>query len=575
MENNTQAVTIQQWNEKFNSTWNKDDYYISSQGGSYKLITKKDLNKAENNEKFLQGLWLAYKEGNQLNTIKGREISNMLDHLLDQLARANDDSESTIKEQLHDALKTKFKRIIEENKIYYVANEDKFLRYDEQNRRWIHYKNDKGLFNFFKIVDKEQIIAFKDALEELGHVKEEAVNTFKPVTDNQLNFCSTKHWLKPKPGIVHDAFKLGFKALCGEKQEAQDKLEHTIAWKYLHPEEYKLPMFAFNGEGGVLKNEILIGTLGVVFGQEQVVATSCADALEGFNGEMLGKTIVLFDESKIDKTNYEKLKARIQNEKMNIEVKFGVKGSFDNTPLYFAGSNEITGAVRVGGSSVDRRFSIVTVRRNIMEICAEAWGTEYDKRHGDGPTVEKWFKEYEPALRDPEKVAIWLNSIIEKWKDAGKPMPYHGEDYDRLVQIQKSAFDHTMEWIFNRDNFEHISDHDAYLVFQAMTKRKSPATGSRMVSEDQFWAQMDYWLENNHPEITRQRGIKWRKADGRHTNKTVYKSHNKTCVKDNQSEYLELDVRGVWQLVDMFVDNDDWEAEDMPVRRHLKDVMDF
>jgi hypothetical protein len=328
METNTQAITIQEFNEKFND-WNKEDYYISSHGGTYRLLTVKDLNKSEKNEQFLNGLWLAYKEENQLKSVNGRTITNTLDSLLEQLARVTDPkvSESAVKEQLQVALKKKYIKLIEDNKIFYVSNDDKYLRYDENTRRWIHYKNDKGLYTFFKIVDKEQSSAFKIAMEETGHIKEEAVNTFKPVTDYQLNFCTRQHWLKPIPGVVHDAFRLGFKALCGENQQAQDSLEHTIAWKYLHPEEYKLPMFAISGEGGVLKNQILVKTMGVIFGSEQVLSTSCSNVLDGFNGEMLGKAVVFFDESKIDKTDYEKMKALIHNEKMNIEVKFGVKGS--------------------------------------------------------------------------------------------------------------------------------------------------------------------------------------------------------------------------------------------------------
>ncbi|MGZ8161412.1 MAG: primase-helicase family protein [Methylobacter sp.] len=479
-----------------------------------------------------------------------------------------------LQNQLHLELKNKFKKIIIDNHIYYVALQDNYVQYDEPNRKWLHFKNNTGLFNFYKINGKDQIVAFKEALEETGNLKKEAVNTFRPVTDHQLNFCSRDNWLKPQPGEVHDAFRLGFKALCGEKQDAQDSLEHTIAWKYLHPEDYKLPMFAIHGEGGVLKNEILLGTLGVVFGKEQVLSTSCSAILEGFNGELLGKTIVMFDESKIDKTNYEKLKALVHNEQMHVNVKFGLAGSFDNTPLYFSGSNEITGAVRISGSSVDRRFSIVSVKRNIMEICADEWGTSYNKKSGDGATVNKWFTEFEPALRDPEQVAIWLNSIIEKWKDAGRPKAYHGEDYDKLSQIQKSSFEHTMEWIFNRDNevgenlFTYICDQDAYTVYKVVTKENSPAVGTRIVNKEVFIEQMDQWLDKNYPEITRQPKIKWRRVDGKSTSKTVYKSNSKTCVSENQDEYIIQDSKGIWKLVDPIL------IEVQPKRnRTLKDLL--
>jgi hypothetical protein len=502
----------------------------------------------------------------QTNLIAGTALPEVNDEfetveaVQERLERAKQREKEEVKKKLHLALKDKYKKIIEEDRIYYIAVQDTYVDFDADKRKWIHYKNDKGLFNLIDIRGKDQEFAFKEALKETGHLKKEAVNTFKPVTDKQLNFCSKDTWLKPKPGEVHDAFRLGFKALCGEKQDAQDKLEHTIAWKYLHPEDYKLPMFAIHGEGGVLKNEILLGTLGVVFGEEQVLSTSCSNVLDGFNGELLGKTVVLFDESKIDKTNYEKLKALVHNERMNINVKYGLSGTFDNTPLYFSGSNEITGAVRVSGSTVDRRFSIVSVKRNIMEICAEEWGTDYDKAKGEGLTVDKWFAEYEPALRDPEQVAIWLNSIIEKWKDAGRPTAYHGEDYDKLSQIQKSSFDQAMEWIFNRENeigdnlFTHICDQDAYTVYKVFTRENSPAVGARVMSKEVFIEQMDQWLEKNRSEITRQPRIKWRRSDGKNTSRTVYKSNSKTCVNDNQNEYIQQDSRGGWVLVDPIID---------------------
>jgi len=459
--------------------------------------------------------------------------------------------------ELKNKLKEKFKKIITDNRIFYIADKDLYVRYEIETRRWIHYKNSTGLFNFFNINGKEQVNAFREGLAECGHLKEEAVNTFKKTSKYQLNFCSNEHWLKPIKGEVHDVFRLGLKALCGEKQDAQDRLEHTIAYKYLNPWDYKIPMFAFNGEGGVLKNEFLIGTLGVVFGEEQVLSTSCSDALDGFNGEMLGKTVVFFDESKIDKLNYEKLKSLIHNEKMKINVKFGLAGTFDNTPLYFTGSNEISGAVKVGGSSVDRRFSIVTVKRNVMEICADEWGTTYNVKTRSGETVDKWFAEYDQVLRDPVEVAKWLNSIIDKWKNAGRPQPFHSEDYHKLVDIQKTPFEYTAEWIFNRPNFTHICDHDAYIVYKVMTKMKSPATGNRFVSEGVFHAQLEEWLERNCPNVQLYKSVKWRRLDGKSTNRTVYKNHSKSSVKENTSTFLYNDTKDNPHLTEQYeYDND-------------------
>lgn len=553
-----QVHTIDEFNTKFNTTWNKDDYYVSNNNGTLKLLTIKDLTKSEKSFEFLNGLWLVYKEGNQLKTTNGRGVTSLLETLLEQLNESTGQKEQ-LTEQLQQALVSKYLKIIDEHKIFYVAAEDKYVRYSVEERKWKHYKNERGLFNYHNINDKHQIMAFKTALDIAGHKKEEVVNTFKSHTDNQLNFCTRDHWLQPIPGDVHPVFDFALRALSGENKTAQDYIEHVIAHKYLHPDNTKLPLTAINGEGGICKDEIIIGTLGVIFGNEQVLSTSCSTVLDGFNGEMLGKAIVFFNESKIEKTNYEKLKALVHSTTMPVDVKFGIKGTFDNTPLYFSGSNETMGAVKVDGSTVDRRFSIITAKRNVLEICSEEWKTPY--RINDDSyskkTLDIWFDDYQPYLIDKVEVAKWLNYILEKWKDHKPPRAFHGEEYNKLLEIQRNIVVHTMEFIFNRDNFTYICDHDAYLTYEAMVKKKSKATGSRILKDDEFFAKMDHWLSKNHPQITKQKQIKWVISKTQTTSRTVYKFDNKTRVVANTNVYVEKDERGNWCLVDIIVPDDD------------------
>ncbi|MFZ0258170.1 MAG: DUF5906 domain-containing protein, partial [Gammaproteobacteria bacterium] len=402
-----------------------------------------------------------------------------------------------------------FCRMLDQEQLYFVLTANCYIEYFPNENKWRNYKPQAITERLPQLQDKRVRELFVQALEDKKRMYRDVANSFRPQPDYVLNKLSTERWLKPQPGEYSEWFDILFYSLGGGKQENIDHLEHVIAWKYLHPEQFLIPCVIIFGEGGVGKNVLIDVVLGNIFGEHQVSVINMEEVTGTFNDLIVGKTAVFIDEAVVDNANMNRLKRVALNPTVNINEKYGPKYVADNTPLYFAGGNDVLGAVRLAGDGSDRRWSIVKVEKTLLEVISDYFevGADPDKLLAQDSSDEKVKEVFrlrnhgiDEVLKDKNEVAKWLHHIVEKWKDAGCPLGLHGEDYTGLIRAQKGPFEEVCEAIFFDENFTYISGKTLFAVYRNVYDESVPA-GKGGIQRNKFLAQVTAWLKRKRLPI--------------------------------------------------------------------------
>lgn len=394
---------------------------------------------------------------------------------------------------------------IDDDNIYFVANQNKYLYYDHTRNIWDALTSE-ATYKLFRAYSREEKGLFDSTLSDKGHNKIRVVNTFKQHTEQELNLIDRTKWLQPisleNGEQVDEWIDLLITSVTGESQGAKDHLEQAIAWKYCHPEDYKIPAQSPYGKGGAGKNKFIEMTLAAIFGREQIAVIGTEEAFGNFNGQMMGKTIVFIDEAVSEKSNSESLKRKVMNSSVNINVKHGIQGTFDSTALFFISGNGTNGAIKLAGDVTDRRFSLYHNERSMFEIISSLWDVYWnDKNENDpGNTVMKdLYDDNEWRFGDPTKVGKWLGYIIEKWIPTMKAAPraYHDKEYAELVEVNKAEWQSCLECVFNPQeqqmaHINHITSKDLFTLYELVAKYP--------LKKERFYNEAKHWLKKTHPD---------------------------------------------------------------------------
>lgn len=450
-------------------------------------------------------------------------------------------------------LMNNFKQAIESDDLYYIADRNRYCMFDD-NDGWLTFEQ-TAVNTLYHIKGPDEVEQFKDAMFLSDRVKINAVNTFRACPSRKLNMLSRQHWLKPQEGEVEQIFDVLFNSLSGGRKNVREHIEKCFVYKYLHPEDYHLPCITISGEGGVGKNEVIERVFATVFGEQQVASIGTKEAFGAFNGQMLGKTVVFIDEAITDKVDTESLKRSVGNKTIQVNVKYGMQGTYDNTPWYWLGGNGTNGTVLLAGDTTDRRYSVITVDRNLMYWVGDQIGVQVEGRgqnvlKSTHPCVE-WWDQNAKYLSDPTAVAAWLHSVIEKWgSQESCPSAFHDEDYREVIDSQKSVFTTVMELVFSDPDFTHIEKLALYHVYELMNKRDNPRGG--LAAAKKFHSDVKRWLEVNntgvelHKVNVKQPGEKTTTAD-------VYSRIKQTVTRNTDLYYRYDDVRKVEVLIEKMV----------------------
>ena len=436
-----------------------------------------------------------------------------------------------------------FREIIQHDNVYFIVklNDYMYLGNDPENPAWREWINaSQAAINMkYMLSSTTERAWFKEALHELDKVKDVVVNTFEPTGRTVLNMMIRSGWLTPIKGDVPEVFNVLFNSLSGGRQEVIDHLEKVIVWKYLHPEDVKIPCVSISGKAGVGKNELFDLVFATLVGSEQARVVDSSSIFGTFNGIQLGTWALLIDEAIPEKSNQETLKRLIGNKTMSINTKYGMQGVFANTPMRWIGGNGNNGNFMLSAEGDDRRFSPITVTKDLMYWVSKSQNLELDEQYktlDDKHPCLIWWKTESHKLKDPIFVAHWLDYILTKWKDQKFCPSALRVDYEELVESQKNETVEVAEWVFNDRGFEHIEKvalYELYLIFAKNNTRKKSAKT--------FHADIRNWLMTNEPGITLRSSVKIARHGMGPTSGEVYMQFAKSYVKRNTEQYIEFD----------------------------------
>ncbi|MCD2450203.1 DUF5906 domain-containing protein [Methylicorpusculum oleiharenae] len=383
-----------------------------------------------------------------------------------------------------DDTELKIEKLLENEDIYWLQSDGKIHRKNSQKQPngavFIDYKpealGDFLLGNLLKFEDRFTLLK---VLDRHGRKKLDLISSFTNNDEKYLNLTSRDNWLKPSDDKnYHYMFDVILDSLSDGDKEAKDHIEHCIARKYIHPEDYMIPCLSFNGEGESGKNCFVATVLKHIF-TDNMIGVPNTSVFGTFNGELRGKAIVMIDEGSLSSNNQNKLKAWLGNRKIMINTKYGASGEYDNTAMYMLASNSLKGSVQLTGSSSDRRFSIFTINHNLPYWYAKKNNYQYVMNEKDKQEIVNRNNEIVDEMREvisvtldhADEVAKWLAYIIEKHGKKTTPKALKNEYYSKMIETQKDSFELILDYVFNDPNFEYIKLSDLYTVYELYSKK--------------------------------------------------------------------------------------------------------
>lgn len=383
---------------------------------------------------------------------------------------------------------------LESEEIFFVADENKFYQYFKDEGGWTNVGVD-AMFRYYGAAGAFEKAAMDEALTRCSRKKMRALYSFKEQPERVLNLMKTEHWLQPVKGQKYsEVFDILLDSLSDGRQDVRDHIEQVIYWKHKNPADYKLPCLIIYGEGGVGKNELTNDVMRTIFGQQQANAVKFDDVFGQFSGLTKGSVFTYIDEVVSDKADAERMKSIVGNEYISVNNKGGKQEKgVPNTSLFMVGGNDHTGALILDNSSADRRWSIIKVRRSIIQHTQEKYDLD------DFNEALELYSKMRKSLSDPRQCEAWLGYLYEKWdgKLDGTPDGYRGEDYKNLIETQRSPLDDFCHRVFDDESFEAISGKTFFEALKMFVKEVHPAAGHYVKGRNKALAAARDWVEKH------------------------------------------------------------------------------
>ena len=386
-----------------------------------------------------------------------------------------------------------------------------------------------------------------------GRIYDNLIYTFQPdKAPRKLNKLDQSLWLKPSAGDYHWLFDIVTYAMGGGKPDNIEHIERLIAFKFAHPHCPTLPALVIHGEGSLGKNLLVEYTLKTLF-SGGATSGSVETLLGGFNTPLVGMIVVLIDEVSAKKVNHDKLKNMLGSSTMWVNEKQLRQYQTPAIAWYIISSNKHEGGIFLDRSSADRRYSICYVEagKDIHKWISEKLSTSEKKVTSDEAAV--WIKaNAERILTDKAGVSHWIHALLKKDEGQSQPLAFHGEDFERMMDVQKPVEEALIPAVFNDPDFTHIDRQALYLGYQLLCKREGRFG---VMSARHFYAKVRVWLMANKPDIDhedyQQRQNHAHVSD---TDKKVWiwskKSLHNTVIEtvkhDNTDQYIDNSFSPKW-----------------------------
>ncbi|WP_043363700.1 primase-helicase family protein [Belnapia sp. F-4-1] len=391
-----------------------------------------------------------------------------------------------------------------EHDISYVASTDCWWHYHGATDSWTPIKERAvRMIRPDSMWDKLYWSLFMSVMAEDGRHFRTITSSFAEQPADVLNMLRPQFCPMAATADYDGFFDVLLHTLANGDPGGVAHIEQLILAKWQRPQNYLLPALAVHNEqGGAGKNLFVEAMLGTVFGRNLVAdGLSMNDITSKFNSHLIGKAVWFVDESVEDKVDENALKRLLGSRQMWVEPKGLAKFQVENTALLVVAGNGVTGSVRVVGSEVDRRISVIEATRTLKSAVAEQRGCTVAE-------AEQWVRDVgQHLLRDREQVGRWLRAMQDRHGDLQHVAAFHGDSYKNLVRLQRPFHDLLFDALFKDEGFQYIRRPLLYEAYRdlAKTQNSSHATFKNRT----FYAHLDSWSKREGIPLEKAK-VNWR-----------------------------------------------------------------
>ena len=412
---------------------------------------------------------------------------------------------------LDDEVKGQIREWLKSNDYYYTHQDGSYWLYTPGARQpWTAHARSSLVNHDPRLESRSPYFdCFTEVLQEDGKWFRDHTRTFAKVGPNTLNMLRWS-FLQPVADEHHWVFDALLHSLAGGKVENIEHLERVIAAKWSHPENYLLPTIVISDEGGTGKSLFAEKVLPAIFGKDMVAPNVSMDEITGqFNGHLQGKAVWFVNENRADQNDQDAIKRVLGSPTLRSERKGKDATLTDNTALMIVAGNFTLGAIKLAGTEVDRRFSILK-NNNPLKVYTSELLSVLEERVVTQAEAHTWMETTgQHILSDTAEVAKWLNSILTKHGKLSSVIALHGEDYATMLDGQISTHDQVFRAFFNSDAwlktdgfFKAKTMFDFYLDY---AKR----AGFRPMSNQRFYAECEAYAKRKGISYQRIAASKW------------------------------------------------------------------
>ena len=499
-------------------------------------LYKKQLQLAHDTiQKYKDDINLSAKQRDRFISGQETKIAMLQDKINTIEIKVADEIEAAkLKEEAFKEMASSMDEFVKEREIYYITSAGCYTEYFKSTGEWLNYRTDALKERYPELRTGEIKVVFDIAMEKHNRKFDGITVSLNDQPAHILNRMRRDHWLKPVYGEEnHWLFDVLMHSLGGGKPENIEHIGQVLAWKYIHPEEFKLPALIIYGEGGVGKNLLVDVILKCVYGPQAITLTY--DMIDGnFNSMLCGKVVVFIDEQAHEKTNMDVMKRMVQNKTLAINEKYGPQMIVDNSALYITGDNGCLSGIKLAHDESDRRWSIIRIEpgHTFAYWVSQSLECSIDD-------AKKFIKDNEYIFKDKDEVARWLGNMIDTYGNiASYPNALHGDDYNTLGEQQTDIGDDVLDDVFSSTGFDWISRDTLYAIYkykhyQGMTTRAKGITN--------FTAHAVNWLKRNKPNkfIYERKNISVGGDKRNRLHGFLPFGHNGVGVIDNQQRWLD------------------------------------
>jgi hypothetical protein len=210
--------------------------------------------------------------------------------------------------------------------------------------------------------------------------------------------------------------------------------------------------------------------------------------LGGFNGLMAGKAVVMINEAAGDRVDYERLKDITGAPQVSINEKYGAQYLADATAWYWLGCNDYSGAVKMTGNGVDRRWSPIAVTRSLIH-----WVEDLKGLSNRG--AEQWLADNAWVARDPVEVGKWLQSLIDKGMPTHRPKPLRTKDYDAMVEVSQGPLEDLVAVVDDHRDVQYLLGDVVYRGYTQLYRQDNPS--GKPLGIKKFYANLEAHVEQH------------------------------------------------------------------------------